>query len=131
MPWKLICLEGDDRREHASKWGDYNDIPYGWQEVDEEKFIHHFHNATIAKIENRQMYRRDENDVAVELLQGRLFFTYNEPHVALVVSKDYKTFRYFLFGCDHDWKFVENLGRCYNRYKCSKCGRQWDIDSSD
>ena len=31
----------------------------------------------------------------------------------------------------HDWQFVCNLGRCYNRYKCSICDREWDIDSSD
>lgn len=31
----------------------------------------------------------------------------------------------------HEWQFVENLGRCYNRYKCIHCGKNNDVDSSD
>lgn len=34
--------------------------------------------------------------------------------------------------CDgHEWKFEKNLGRCYNRHRCTKCGQQWDVDSGD
>ena len=31
----------------------------------------------------------------------------------------------------HEWKHTENLGRCYNRYTCTKCGKINDVDSSD
>ena len=31
----------------------------------------------------------------------------------------------------HTWEFVKNLGRCYNRYKCTKCGAIDDVDSGD
>lgn len=31
----------------------------------------------------------------------------------------------------HEWKFVQNLGRCYNRYRCTKCDTVNDVDSSD
>ena len=31
----------------------------------------------------------------------------------------------------HDWAFVQNLGRCYNRYECKHCGQMSDVDSSD
>jgi len=31
----------------------------------------------------------------------------------------------------HDWVFVQNLGRCYNRYKCKHCDAISDVDSSD
>lgn len=31
----------------------------------------------------------------------------------------------------HVWTFVENLGRCYNRYKCTKCDIFQDVDSTD
>lgn len=49
------------------------------------------------------------------------------------ISHNYweKTIQYVAFGCDHNMKLVENLGRCYNRYTCSKCGFTQDIDSSD
>lgn len=30
----------------------------------------------------------------------------------------------------HHWVYVENLGRCYNRYKCEHCGAVNDVDSS-
>ena len=33
--------------------------------------------------------------------------------------------------CDHDWKFEQNLGRCYNRYRCLNCNNIMDVDSSD
>lgn len=35
------------------------------------------------------------------------------------------------FKCDHDWVFEQNLGRCYNRYRCASCSATWDCDSSD
>ena len=31
----------------------------------------------------------------------------------------------------HEWKFVENLGRCYNRYECINCHVTSDVDSGD
>lgn len=31
----------------------------------------------------------------------------------------------------HKMVHVSKLGNCYNRYKCEKCGRVDDIDSSD
>lgn len=32
--------------------------------------------------------------------------------------------------CVHEWTFTKNLGNCYNRYTCSRCGKVWDVDSS-
>lgn len=34
-------------------------------------------------------------------------------------------------GCYHDWKWVEKLGRCYNKYQCTICNRTKSIDSGD
>jgi DnaJ-class molecular chaperone len=31
----------------------------------------------------------------------------------------------------HQMKWEAKLGRCYNRYKCEKCGKVHNIDSSD
>jgi DnaJ-class molecular chaperone len=31
----------------------------------------------------------------------------------------------------HEWTFEKNLGRCYNRYRCTVCGAQSDVDSGD
>lgn len=33
--------------------------------------------------------------------------------------------------CAHTWKFVANLGRCYNQYQCTKCGIKQNVDSGD
>jgi len=38
---------------------------------------------------------------------------------------------FFRFGCDHDYQHSTNLGNCYNRYECTKCGFTKDVDSSD
>lgn len=35
------------------------------------------------------------------------------------------------FGCDHNMVFKETLGRCLTRYRCSICGYEESIDSSD
>lgn len=34
-------------------------------------------------------------------------------------------------GCYHDWKWVRELGRCYNLYECEICGREDRVDSGD
>lgn len=31
----------------------------------------------------------------------------------------------------HEWRWVKNLGRCYNRYECIHCAAVSDVDSSD
>ena len=31
----------------------------------------------------------------------------------------------------HTWEWSRNTGNCLNEYKCSGCGRVWEIDSSD
>lgn len=33
--------------------------------------------------------------------------------------------------CIHEMGFSRNLGRCYNEYKCTKCGMIQTVDSSD
>jgi hypothetical protein len=39
--------------------------------------------------------------------------------------------RYFTWrACDHKFQ-QKTLGNCYNRYTCEKCGRYYDVDSSD
>lgn len=43
-----------------------------------------------------------------------------------VVRKDSKD-----ASCVHQYVHQKNLGRCYNREVCTKCGQTIDIDSSD
>lgn len=31
----------------------------------------------------------------------------------------------------HKWVHVANTGKCLNLYKCSECGAEWEVDSSD
>lgn len=31
----------------------------------------------------------------------------------------------------HEWKHVRNVGRCLNLYRCEKCGKEREVDSSD
>jgi len=31
----------------------------------------------------------------------------------------------------HDWKWIQNLGRCFNRYECIHCKKTSDVDSGD
>ena len=31
----------------------------------------------------------------------------------------------------HQWIFTRNLGRCYNEYRCARCGKLSEVDSSD
>lgn len=31
----------------------------------------------------------------------------------------------------HEWKHVRNTGNCLNLYRCTVCGKEWEIDSSD
>jgi hypothetical protein len=31
----------------------------------------------------------------------------------------------------HEWKWIQNIGNCLNLHECTKCGKKWQIDSSD
>jgi hypothetical protein len=60
-------------------------------------------------------------------------------------GKEFKNFGTINFapGDAEVWKFIdrcdklkhrkreENIGRCWNRYTCDKCGFSYEIDSSD
>lgn len=65
------------------------------------------------------LYFVDDGD----LLAGGYMVAYFYSH-----PKHVEYFRWR--ACDHEFK-SQNLGRCYNKYTCTKCGRFYTIDSSD
>lgn len=75
----------------------------------------------------------------VTYVSGHFIYFHNETGLAylyVVRKKDGKQFtdsayEWWDIGCDHEDEHVANLGNCYNRYKCKKCGYTHDVDSSD
>lgn len=42
-----------------------------------------------------------------------------------------EAYKLHVVNCEGEKIVRENLGRCYNRYSCPKCGITYTVDSSD
>lgn len=110
--------------------------PPNFREVDEQEFI----NSAMRRVytPQRMEYRQ------VKLMQTaygstrevssglQLYWYHNGRGDAILLDWHEKRTRYFLFAeCEHEMKHSRNLGRCFNEYKCSKCGYTEQVDTSD
>lgn len=106
----------------------YNEKYSGWKEITAEEFAQsRFFYEHIVGSQFKQV-ALDPGD-GIESVRCFIFIDGG----GFGLARDYwqKKLRIFRFGCDHEMEFVEQLGRCYRRYRCKKCGYTSDIDSSD
>jgi hypothetical protein len=109
-------------REITSEFFCAIDIRFPLGEVCDE-----FRNAIIQanKNELREMSNKTTVDALVYSNDGRirvLVIPQFGIGNSLAVTADY--------GCVHKMERT-NLGRCYNRYTCEKCGYSYEVDSGD
>jgi hypothetical protein len=111
--------------------GGYNDNPPNLKEITQLEFCQSmFFSYGAEHIESRQVIDKSKgfNSKMTELW---LYWYYD--HSGVAIEHDYwkGTLKFFKFTlCEHDYKET-NLGRCFNRLTCQKCGFSQDIDSSD
>jgi len=106
----------------------YNEKYSGWEEITIEEFARSrfFTECIIAHQYKQVVLDPDKGQEGV-----RCFVFIDGGGFALAGEYWEKRLRIFRFGCDHEMEFQEQLGRCYRRYRCKKCGYTQDIDSSD
>lgn len=106
----------------------YNEKYFGWKEITAEEFAQSrfFYEHIVA-----HQFKQVVIDPDRQIESVRCFVFMDGGGFAL--ARDYwrGVLRIFEFGCDHEMEFVEQLGRCYRRYRCLKCDHTSDIDSSD
>ena len=124
-------METIEQRREANH-GRYNDFPKNWTQISEEEFWERF-AIWHWDMDFRQMLPKDGST----MVSARLFWKGDDEGLALVERYDWNKmrhvrptfFRFYL--CDHEWEHVAELGRCYDRYKCKKCGAIKEVDTSD
>lgn len=128
----------EEVKEHEEKWGKFNDCPPNFEEITAEEFAQSgFFTWCKEKIEFRQInpakIPQDKIKSPITSYISITLFFMNDPHWHYAMSGDYweKKVRYFRFSeCIHDYS-EKGVGRCLHQYTCSKCGKQYTVDSSD
>lgn len=128
---------------HIKEWGGYNQPPPGFTEITAEEFAQSgFFIWCLSNVEFRQI---DPNQIPSasllnpikHFLSVKMFYMNHGDHYA--ISNDYwdKKIRYFKFAkCFHDWNEIsaeeakKPAFSCYHYCKCTKCGAEWEYDSS-
>lgn len=115
-----------------SKNQDYNAAPEGLVEITEDEFVKSdFFVYTPTKIEHRQVLTNNK------FLELHMFYVDRASDKnGFAFSTDYwkGKIRYFRFGCKHEWREYTPTDKpqfkCYHYTKCTKCGAEWEYDSS-
>lgn len=109
-----------------------NKLPENFREVDESEFVKNAMRRiyTAERMEYRQFnaLRKDRPELPPDL---QLSWYHNGRGDAIYLDYWTGKVRFFLFAeCEHEFK-TTNVGRCLNRYDCTKCGYSETIDSGD
>jgi hypothetical protein len=122
-------------------WGGYNDMPPNAKEISETEFRDFFFptHYLFKFVETRQIY---DNKVTGPMNSAILFFYVEEPNEVCGLTdvqglmnfhdwdgKKYN-YRYFTFGCVHEYEEFANPRMFEHHYRCVKCGGTTVVDSS-
>ena len=112
-----------------------NTIPAGMRKADPYN-LGLLGSYTPIALEYRQFFKpREENSFwpfgDAPCAYGTLSFFHDGTGVAYFWLGTQRNHEWWEFGCNHKMEHTANLGNCYNRYTCTKCGYVDDVDSSD
>jgi hypothetical protein len=116
------------RKEHDGAFGGFNDLPPNWSEATERRLVEHriFDQSPVA-VQFRQMRVGADRP----LLSAHLFFFADGSGYARAVDHEAKRLRWFTFTrCVHQDAVVRS-GRTFTDYRCTRCGHERTVDSSD
>jgi len=148
MIYKLVpANELDEQRKVRGSGWHYNDFPPNMRECSPAEFWNNMSSYYFHGTEFRQpMYERSE-DMPYGGHWGNLTLLYTDKEYtegfAYTTEWDYTPVkargtaphdfwpRFFKFGvCIHEWSGM-SVGRCLMQCTCKKCGKTYQIDSSD
>jgi hypothetical protein len=119
-------------KDDKSWMGSYNYAPVGFREVILEEFAQARFDGSLLIHQHRQVFYQHDGTKLDKMVSAD--FTFYSGNCGYAIERNYweKTVRYYLFEkCVHDWVHTRNLGKCYNEYKCEKCGTYNTVDSGD
>lgn len=99
---------------------EHNQLPSNFKEITSEQFGN---SMFFVYSSTREDWQR------IDGITYKIFWFYDGRCFA--ISEERGKLR-FWEGClcEHEYK-ITNLGRCWNRYDCQKCGFSKEVDSSD
>jgi len=126
MIYKLT-MQSEDEFDHPCgyRWGSR---PEG--EIEQTPYSHlrrYFANETPNFIATNQIQGNDAKELGKGFISATIYYF----HDFCIVVPDSGDVMYRIAPCLHDMEHNKNLGNCYNQYKCTKCGKTRNIDSSD
>ena len=108
-----------------------NHPPNNFREISQETFIKGgYVGAVVDFIEHRQITKHNTN---IEFLGSYLYTVLHWLHdnTGYAISTDQNKLRFFLFGCNHEWKIKEQIRSNVHVYQCINCEKKSIVDSSD
>ena len=116
---RLAYLTREEKNDHKLRQEGLKSL----KEIGETDFVNRFFHRSFTYIEDCWL------EIDGQQRRAQLFYEQAQDGLAMVAIRD--KVHYYRFGCHHELALVANLGRCYNRYRCTKCDRTFDIDSGD
>jgi hypothetical protein len=148
---------GEELPVWMNDWGTFNTMPEPWREISHDEYwhgniyVHHAEEYRQVRLDRYPETHPDRERIAALLgVCGMCEVTIcwgNEGAYAIVkpafraATKEeresnggcpyrFSQPRYLHIGCKHEDVHVRQISACYNEYKCTKCGRSVNIDSS-
>lgn len=110
--------------------GNFNNLPTPFTKCDFTEFYRIFVSYSPSAVDFRQLLDSSKYDIENGHINYRIYFY---GTIGYAVGWDYddpsKSTVYRL-GCSHQWELITNR-TCYRKYRCSKCGCEYEVDSSD
>ena len=143
----LHQLTDEQKRQHREKFGGYNDFPPNWRPCDPDKFWGRFLVYSCDLQEFRQMmnpaseienYPPDHYGHRT-VRNAHLYFYSDDTGLAMVDNYDHGASKhrapllYEFAPCHHENRVgvPEKSRMCYHVTRCTDCGREFAVDSSD
>lgn len=124
MTYEYKPITKEQKADLEKEFGGYNDKPPGLRPTTEAHFWNYMQFTVPQYIE----WRQPLDPVTRGFLSGMTLFYFGEENFAIEHCRPER--KYHLFGCDHD-DVREQVGRCYYKYVCQKCGRTKQVDMGD
>ena len=145
MKYKLVPMDHVNEARHSGKH--YNDFPLNMRECSSSEFWHWFGTYSQVAQEHRQPQYDLADDMPYGGHWGNLTLLYSDRDCtegyAFTTQWDHTRTksgkqapndfwpRFFKFGpCMHHYA-EKNIAQCLRRYTCTKCGKSYEVDSSD
>lgn len=128
-------LPAAERAAHRAKWGSYNDPPPNLTRIEPSEFWAEFARYGFSERREFRLFVIPLEGEPAWIQSVHLLFGAGDAGFAITAAsrdhgRTYEPKFYKFFLCEHAIEHVATTGNCLNRYRCSKCGWTYEVDSS-